>query len=334
MPQQFTLVNWVLRTEERAEEVKKQYHRETTSDVLAALSVPHDLVVLCVPSSNLESLLFLLIEQQETILCETGFTALPLETLISIYTRYKESQSKILIAEQYYRYPYFQTCHALRSLLGNLTEVRVACLHDHHGTSIIRHFLAEKGNDCSISASSRTSWIVRTGGRDTIDTEGVRIQTKRTTATLEFEDGKTGYFDFADVQYHSCIRSSHFCLFGERGEISDDSVRYLNEENEGVCQTIQRIKDGGANNNPLSLRALAFGNTYQFRNPYWPHAFNDDEIALALCLEDACKGKGYSLAEAFQDSYLAQCMQRSCAEKKTMETESQIWTEAFSFKTE
>ncbi|MFA6785128.1 MAG: Gfo/Idh/MocA family oxidoreductase [Sphaerochaeta sp.] len=334
LPQQFTLVNWVLRSEERASEVRNHYHVETTCDVRVALAVPHDLVVLCLPSGSLETLLVFLIEQQETILCETGFTALHLETLTSIYAKYRESQSKVLVAEQYYRYPYFHTCHALLPLLGPLAEVRVACLHDHHGTSIIRHFLGEKGNDCSISASNRTNWIVRTGKRDTIDTDGIRIQTKRTTATLEFKDGKTGYFDFDDVQYHSCIRSSHFSLFGERGEVFDENVRYLNAENDGIFQTIQRIEDGGVNNNPLSLRAMAFKDEYQFRNPYWPLSFNDDEIALALCLEDACHGKGYSLAEALQDSYLAQCMQRSCTEKKTIETESQIWTEAFSSESE
>ena len=330
LPQRFTLVDWVLHSKERAEQVKQQYHASTSWNVLVSLDCPHDLVVLCVPSSSLQSLLPTLIECGETILCETGFTQLPLETLTSLYRAYAQSQSRVFVAEQYVRYPYFQTCDALRPLLGPATEVHAACLHDHHGTSIIRHFLGEKGGNCSICASSRTSWIVKTGGREGVDTEGIRIKTKHTAATLEFEDGKTGYFDFADVAYHSSIRSRHFALSGERGEIFDDAVRYLNTENEGIFQTIQRIEDGVTNNSPLSLRAMAFGDTYHFRNPYWPLGFNDDEIALALCLEEASQGKGYSLSEALQDSYLAQCIHRSCNEKKIIETQTQNWAEAFS----
>ncbi|MEA4859395.1 MAG: Gfo/Idh/MocA family oxidoreductase [Sphaerochaeta sp.] len=330
LPDRFTLVKWVLRTQERAEEVRMRYQVETSWDVAEALSCPHDLVILSVPSSSMESLLLLLIKEGETVLCETGFTALSLESLNSLYCTYAASKSKVFVAEQYYRYPYYHSCRAIEPLLGPATEVRVASLHDHHGTSLIRHYLAEGGENCTISAVCRPSWVVKTGARDTVVSSGERIQTKRTVAVFAFADGRTGYFDFADVQYHSCIRSSHFSLFGERGEIVDNEVRYLNADNEGIVQTIQRIEDGGINNNPRSLRAVTFGETYHFRNPYWPLGFNDDEIAIALCMEDACHNQGYTLHEALQDSYLAQCMHRSCTEGRTIETESQVWTQAFS----
>ncbi|MGE4583568.1 MAG: Gfo/Idh/MocA family oxidoreductase [Sphaerochaeta sp.] len=331
-PERFTLVQWVLQSDARAEQVKAIYHVETTSKVEVALACPHDLVVLCVPAASLETSLSSLIDQGETILCETGFTPLSLQTLASIYARCKASSSTILVAEQYVRYPYYQSCHALLPLLGSLTEVHVGSVHGHHATSLIRHFLGEQGNNCSISAASRTSWVVKTGGRDSINTEGTRIQTKRTVAVFDFADGKTGYFDFADVQYHSNIRSGHFSLRGERGEIFDETVRHLNRNNEGVIQTMQRIEDGSWTNNPRSLRAVGFGDAYLFTNPYWPLGFNDDEIALALCLEDACQKKGYALAEALQDSYLAQCIQNSCATQTRVETEAQIWADALALK--
>lgn len=330
LPDRFTLVKWVLRTPQRAEEVRRLHQVETSCDVAEALSCPHDLVILSVPSSSMESLLLLLIKHGETVLCETGFTALSLEKLNALYHAYAASTSKVFVAEQYYRYPYYHSCCAIQPLLGPVTEVRVASLHDHHGTSLIRHFLSEQGEPCTISAVCRSSWIVKTGARDTVVCSGERIQTKRTVAVFAFADGRTGYFDFADVQYHSCIRSSHFSLFAERGEIVDNEVRYLNDDNEGIVQTIQRIEDGGSNNNPRSLRAVTFGDTYHFRNPYWPLGFNDDEIAIALCMEDACRGKGYPLHEALQDSYLAQCMHTSCIEGRAIETQPQSWSKAFS----
>lgn len=330
LPDRFTLVKWVLRTKQRAEEVADRYQVETGCEVAEALSHPHDLVILSVPSSSMESLLSLLIKEGETVLCETGFTALSLENLTSLYHMYAASKSTVLVAEQYYRYPYYHSCRAIEPLLGPITEVRVSSLHDHHGTSLIRHFLAERGENCTISATCRSSWVVKTGARDTVVSSGERIQTKRTTAVLAFEDGRTGYFDFADVQYHSSIRSNHFSLFGERGEIVDNEVRYLNAEHEGIVQTIQRIEDGGNNNNPRSLRAITFGDVYHFRNPYWPLGFNDDEIAIALCMEDACQGKGYALHEALQDAYLAGCIHRSYTEGRSIETQSQVWTQAFS----
>ncbi|HKM08585.1 MAG TPA: hypothetical protein VJ869_16625 [Sphaerochaeta sp.] len=325
LPERFTLVTWVLRTEERAREVAGLYHVETTSDISSALLLPHDLAILSVPSSSVEAMLRILIGKGETILCETSFTSLPLETMLSLYETYKASHSKIFIAEQYYRYPYYQSCHALKDLLGPITGVRSASLHDHHGTSIIRHFLDEGYSDCTIQAFSQTSWITKTGGRDRIETDGVRLQTKRITATLEFEDGKVGYFDFDNIQYHSSIRSSHFSLYGERGEIADESVRFLNGENEGICQKLERIEDGNKTNNPLSLRALSFGSAYVFKNPYWPLPFNDDEIAIALCMEAASQGQGYSFADALQDSYLAQCIHKSCEEKTMVQTKKQVW---------
>ncbi|MDY0287318.1 MAG: hypothetical protein RBR15_00670 [Sphaerochaeta sp.] len=327
LPERFTLVTWVLRTEERAREVQELYHVETTSDLHSALLIPHDLAILSVPSSSVETMLRILIQKGETILCETSFTGLPLETLGSLYKEYTSSQSKIFIAEQYYRQPYFHSCYALKDHLGPITAVRAACLHDHHGTSIIRHFLGEGDSNCTIQASSHASWITKTGERDRIDTDGVRVQTKRITATLTFEDGKVGYFDFDNSQYHSTIRSSHFSLFGERGEIVDDNVRYLNKKNEAICQRLERIEDGNRNINPLSLRALSFGSTYLFRNPYWPRPFNDDEISVALCMEDACLGQGYSFAQALQDSYLAQCIHRSCNDRTIVETTKQVWAE-------
>ncbi len=325
LPERFTLATWVLRTEERAREVRDLHHVETTSDIHSAISLPHNLVIVSLSSSSVETVLRTLMGKGETILCETSFTALPLETLTSLYKAYKASQSKILIAEQYYRHPYYQSCHALLPLLGPVTGMRAACLHDHHGISIIRHFLSEGNSNCTIHASSQNSWIVKTGERDRIDSDGARIQTKRITAKLEFEDGKVGYFDFDNIQYHSSIRSSHFSLYGERGEIVDDTIRVLNKDNEATCQRLERLEDGNRNINPLSLRALTLGSTYLFRNPYWPLPFNDDEIALALCMEAACQGKGYSFAEALQDSYLAQCIHRSCKEKTIVTTKNQIW---------
>lgn len=327
LPERFILVSWVLRTEDRAREVADLYHVETTCDIHSALSFPHDLAILSLSSSSVEAMLRILMEHNETILCETSFTSLPLETLTSLYEAYKASQSKLCIAEQYYRYPYFQSCHALLHLLGPITAVRVACLHDHHGTSIIRHFLKKGYANCTIQAFSQTSWITKTGARDRIDTDGLRVQTKRISAKVEFEDGKVGYFDFDTIQYHSSIRSSHFSLYGERGEIDDDTIRFLNEGNEAICQKLERVEDGSRNNNPLSLRALSFGSTYVFKNPYWPLPFNDDEIAVALCMEGASQGQGYSFAEALQDSYLAQCIQRSCTEKMIVETKKQLWTD-------
>jgi len=215
-----------------------------------------------------------------------------------------------------------ETSSDIHTALSLPHEIAFLC-----GTSIIRHFLDERYSNCTIQASSQTSWITRTAGRESIDTEGIRVQTNRITATLEFEDGKIGYFDFDNIQYHSSIRSSHFSLYGGRGEIAGDNVRFLNEEIEGICQRLERVEDGNKNINPLSLRALSFGDSYVFRNPYWPLPFNDDESSLALCMEAASQGQGYCFAEALQGSYLVQCIQRSCKEKMLAETKKQIWAE-------
>lgn len=326
LPQRFALVSWVLRTEERAQEVREKYGVTTaTSDLAEGLRVPHDLVVLSVSTESVVSLLESLMDRGETVLCETSFTGLPLDTLTSLYRRYEESESSICVAEQYYRYPYYGSCHRARHLLGPISEVRQASVHDHHGISLIRHFLGEGWNDCTIRATCHESRVVRTGGRDRIDCDGTKVSSRRIAATLEFEDGKAGYFDFSDIQYHSCIRSGHFSLYGERGEIFDDRISYLNDQNRGVVQKFERIEDGSRNNNPRSLRAITLGASYLFSNPYWPKPFNDDEIAVALTMEAAANGDGYSFADGLQDAYLSQCIRESYETGKAVGTERQIW---------
>jgi predicted dehydrogenase len=327
LPDRFELVHWVLRTAERAAEVAARYRVKTTTDLSIALETPHDLVVLSVPASSVEPLLSSLIERNETILCETSFTPLPLQTLESLYARYLDSDSRLSVAEQYFRYPYFRSCHEAMHLLGPITGVRSACVHGHHGTSLIRHFLDARREDCIVRASRHTATVIKTGGRDCVDTKGTPVRSTRTVAVLEFGNERTGYFDFSDIQYHSCIRSGHFGLYGQRGEIVDDRVSFLDECNREAVQTFHRIEDGRKNNSPLSLRAVTLGSAYLFENPYWPKPFNDDEIAVALCMEASVSGQSYSFADALQDAYLAQCISKSCDTGMPVAATRRIWTD-------
>ena len=66
-----------------------------------------------------------------------------------------------------------------------------------------------------------------------VDTRRFRVEDKkRTVASFEFENGKVAFHDFDSEHYRSPIRKNTLKIQGIRGEIIDQKVYYLDENNE------------------------------------------------------------------------------------------------------
>ena len=65
------------------------------------------------------------------------------------------------------------------------------------------------------------------------------MPSEQVIATLDF-DGRLGVYDFTEDQYFSWIRSHRVLVRGERGEIHDTTVRYLEDATTPVTLELRR----------------------------------------------------------------------------------------------
>lgn len=216
--------------------------------------------------------------------------------------------------------------------LGELQNINISSLHGYHGASIIRQFLNVGFGNLKLYGKRYWFDVTETYGRDGMVFDREVVKCSRDRVTMEFDNGKTAFFDFSDpAQYHSFIRTRQLTVQGTRGEIDDLTIRYLNEQNVPVTQTLNRIDLGVYGNQEWSHYGVMLGEEFLFKTPFKNARFNDDEIAVGSCLmkmhEYVKTGKEfYGLADALQDMYICLKMEEAYANPlKVIETETQPW---------
>ncbi|MOA25178.1 hypothetical protein D3C78_1458880 [compost metagenome] len=176
--------------------------------------------------------------------------------------------------------------------------------------------------------------MTETYGREGIVQDGETFFCTRDRLTLEFDNGKVAFFDFSDpAQYHSFIRTRQLTVQGARGEIDDLAIRYLTSDNLPVTQELNRIDLGKYSNQEWSHYGIMLGEEFVYKNPYMNVRLNDDEIAVATCMDRmgeylATGAEFYSLKEALQDTYIA-LMMDSALKHPNLEvrTSTRVWTQ-------
>jgi hypothetical protein len=264
------------------------------------------------------------------VLCETP-PAPDLESLDRV-NEWTDRGGRIQVAEQYI----FQPMHAARlgviqsGLLGNISQAQVSFTQGYHGISLIRHYLGIGFDSVKITARHFDSPIYKGPDRAGPPTEEKIIPCRQTMAWLEFGN-RLGVFDFAGDQHRSYIRSDRMLMRGERGEINQDRVRYLQDFRTPIEYELHRL-DAGVDENLEGYfhKGILGGGKWWYENPFGSARLFDDEIAVATCLakmaEYARGGKDfYSLAEASHDQYLALKMEEAATAGKTMEIHARGW---------
>lgn len=333
LPEQFELVASVLRTKERAEEVRKKRGVFATEKLEEALSLHPDFVVLCVPRQIVEEYLEVLMRKNIPVLCETP-PAKNTEELQQLWKANERYHGRIQIIEQYFLHPLYKSWLQVMDtgLIGEVSNVTLSALHGYHAVSMIRKFLGIQYEDCTIRGKKFSFPVTKTNSRTGFDYSGEVMQTQRELISLEFENGKVGFYDFDGEQYFSLIRTRRLNIQGVRGEINDLSIRYLNNQNIGVEQELRRIDLGTYNNSNWSHQGIILGSKFVYENPFPFARLNDDEIAVADCLsrmkEYVTTGKSfYSLKEALQDTYLSFLMEEAVNSGKMIQSKPQVWNQ-------
>ena len=334
LPEQFCVTGLMVRDPTKGEAIERRWGAPTYRAIEELVAQkPPDFLVVCVAAKANAEMLTATAELGLPVLAETP----PGQTLDELRALHRLTQqgARVQVAEQYI----FQPLHAARlavvgsGKLGTVTQAQVSAAHGYHGVSLIRHFLGVRAEACTIRATTFSSPLIAGSGRNGPPTEENIRPSAQTIAWLDFGD-KLGVFDFTGDQYFSWIRSPRVLVRGERGEINDETVRFLQDYLTPVEFDFRRMDAGQQGNlEGYYHKGYLAGSEWVYRNPFVPGRLSDDEIAIATVLQKmadyAAGGPSlYSLAEASQDRYLDLVIQQVAQTGEPMRAEAQIWADA------
>lgn len=331
-PERFRVTGMLVRRPEKAEAIRRERGvNAITGTIDDLLKDRPRLVVTSVPWSANADLLAALTERGAVVLSETP----PAPDIDSMHRLWAliGARGRVQIAEQY---P-FQPLHAARiaiaasGKLGSPSHASVSAAHGYHGVALIRRLLGIDVEMCEVRGSKIVTEIVEGPERKGPPAAERIKQSEQSIALLRFESGRSGVFDFTGDQYFSYIRSPRVLVRGERGEINNEDVRYLQDYATPIHFLLQRA-DAGQGGNLQGYYHVGYqaGGDWVYRNPLAPARLADDEIAIGECLirtaQYADGGDSYyGLREGLHDHYLGMTIGRACAEGAAIRTEPQPW---------
>jgi predicted dehydrogenase len=291
-----------------------------------------DFVLICASQGSTESLLHWYSGRNIPVLTET-FGADSVETLRRLYGEL--GNAKIQIAEQYPYQPLNAAKIALAKsgLLGKVYQVQTSIPNGYHAAAVQRRLL-EIGRKCPVIRANRYSnQMVNGPGRGGDPAEEKLVPVGQTLFQLDWGD-KQALNDLEDNQHRSFVRTQHWLIRGERGELRGEDVLYLKDITTSCHFTLERVMAGGGPNlEGLYLRGVRGGQEgWYYQNPFKPARLMEDEIASAttlLKMAEYVRGGSsfYSLEEALMDFYLTLMIEEAVREGKALEVPAQPWTE-------
>ena len=326
LPELFELTGVLCRTADRAESFAKEQGVKTYTDLGALLATKPEFVVSCIYKAELADMCMRVMERGVPALCETPL-AISLDKLEQLRDVQRRTGVTLEMAEQYFLYPTHQARRAVvkSGLLGDITYCYMSMMHDYHGISMLRAYLGEETGPVSIRAYKTKTPIVVTGGRGGYITTGEMGEEYRVLAQLDYGDGRVGMYDFAGTQYHSAIRSNHLRILGTRGEIADDEVRWIDENNRPHLNRLVVHTDAITG----TICAIDFDGERVYANPFRADvAMTEDDIAVSEVLVRmgaSVRGGDRHYPYAFRDSYLSCVMAAAANESADVTADAMNW---------
>ncbi len=336
VPDRFELTGVLIRDPEKGAGFARRFQVKTVSSLQELLTDQPDFVVLSIRRGYVTDYLLRLFKERIPVLTETppGENE---EDLRKLWSAFMEFAPKVQVAEQYFLQPLYASWLKVlgEGMLGEPENISISALHGYHGMSMIRRMLGIKGEPCTIYGKRYHFTVTETYGREGMAFDGETFVCPRDRAVMEFENGKTAFFDFSDpAQYHSFIRTRQLNVQGPRGEIDDLEIRYLTHGNIPVTESLRRIDQGVYGNQEWSHFAIMLGERVLYRTPFVNARLNDDELAVGSLLLGMKayleSGKDiYSLADALQDMYLCLKLEEAYASPyEPVRTAVQPWKDA------
>ena len=312
----FELCAMLCRTEEKAQRMAAENGIYTTVSEQECMDMKPNLVVVAVNKASLAKVSMHWMQMGFCVLCETP-AAMDDETLDRLVELEKKG-AKLVINEQYHRYPLYSSLIriARSGLIGEPQYLDISVAHEYHGASLIREFLDVKPSEpYKVRSVTRGFETTLTKSRYEVITDGRTEVKNRTIAIVEFENGKTALYDFDSEQYRSPIRHNFIRLTGTRGEIYNNSVYWLDENNrpqhadlEIKTRTITTDSSNPNLNEFEETTEIGYNGKILYTPPFGLCGLSEDETAMAVMLYETAlyaKNKGnspYSLEKAVADA--------------------------------
>lgn len=317
---------------EHAVQYNQEFHVPVMTQFKELLKLGVDFFVLCLPWKENVEYSKKLIAMGYPVLMETP-AAPDIRGLNEFWDYCVCHSAKIQIGEEYHFQPYHKGILHLveEGIIGETTHVSISMMHGYHCTSMVRKLLRVGMENCVVSGKRFHRRMAKTCDRSGEYREHPLLEVEQERLTLEFENGKTCFYDFCDEQYFSLIRSSYLWLCGEEGEIFNNRVKRINKNGECLTEKLHRVDLGRYGNlQSYSHRGISFAGRWIYENPFSGIPLTDDEIAVATNLMETkhyleTGEQSYTLRDACQDSYLSFIMKEAVETGKPIAAEHQNW---------
>ncbi len=329
MPERFELVGWVVRNPAKADLFPVKSYRAVNE--LLAHEKP-DYIISAVTWAANPEILSTIVAAGIPVLSETP----PAPDADQLRKLWSEVGSKNLVqvAEQYMRLP----MHAARlkiidaGEIGEVTSVQVSSTHGYHAISMMRSFLHAGFEEATVHATAFTAPLVDPLIRDAWNSDLTPKSAKTVLATIDFEPGKSGLYDFTDNQWHNQLRHRRIVVRGSTGELVDNNVIRLAEPTAITTSTFNRYQVGhDLNLDGHDTEHISFDGKVVYRNPFVGLRLMDEEIAIATMMVEMSDwvnnkiDQPYSLAHASQDHLISLAMDESLEKSTTVTTSREAW---------
>ncbi len=213
--------------------------------------------------------------------------------------------------------------------------MQLSSTHLYHAVAVLRRLLGVGLAPATVEARQFVAPLVNPMARDgwSLDSEAVGATT--TLATLDFGGGRMAVYDFTDNQWHNPLRSNRIVIRGSRGELVDDRVvRLVDQETVVDSRLIRRQSGIDMNLEGFALDHLSLDGAAVYRNPFPGVRLADEDISIGTLLAGMtawCRGEGeppYPLAEASQDHLLALAIEESVRSGGPILTADEPWASA------
>lgn len=273
LPEVFSVAGVYVRREEQRNFIAQKYNVKTFGSIDELLNESFDFIVNCTSYATVSDLSIELADKGCFVLSETPALKAPCEG---------HAYEKIQVAEQYHQKGTYQAIKNLinSGVLGDIQHINMSIGHDYHAMSMFRFLFddytaPEKLCDFNFADNMLTSHGRQGEFEHTLRKTGQRV--------MLFKFGeKTGIYDFNGEQYFSPIRRDRLLIRGTKGEISNNIVRYFNDD--GVLTEGElTLKTAGLLEGYYNDRIVFFDKIlYDF--PFKEARLSEEEIAIAQCL--------------------------------------------------
>jgi len=334
LPEKFELIGVVARNSDRGAELQADFGVSVFDSTTSLLQFRKpDFIVLAVSWASNPGLVKEFVSLGIPVLCETP-PAPDAEALRALWLSVGE-RDLVQVAEQYLYLPgHAARLHSVKAgAIGIATSVEVSSTHGYHAVSLMRGYLNAGFEPTSINAHRFVAPLVDPLARDGWNPD-LGVQDRATTiATVDFDTGKSGVYNFVENQWHNQLRHRRIVVRGSSGEIVDNQLIALAPGPAIVESEYRRYQLGyDLNLDGFDTEHISLNGAVLYKNPFVGLRLMDEEIAigtLMVKMADWIAGNGdapYPLREAAQDQLISLAIDESVRTGKSVQTGREVWS--------